>query len=744
MYTPFRVLDVEYNQLVPPTMSESRSKVKRPFGSLSARQKRRRIENLLQTVDNEVPIIVSDCEKFGDDSELSEQPSSSADVYQGFDPEQVEQQQKSGKSNSSSDSEEPINCESAVGKIVYPELYANSSESQGQDKQSEVESGVSSECSRCEGNCSEHLKMCLSSWLTEEKNINEMAVGRLLKKLHPYFPMLPLSSSSLLSSNLKETNISIVPMGPGEYSHFDWIPCIRNIVESMPTETLQSLTDYKLDLLVNVDGLPLYKNSNKYTAYPILVSCLQIPDYVICVGIYCSNKDKRKAMPKDCDLLYRFINDIQSVSNILRTKKGDFKIQLGPFVCDAPVRSELKGIISHTGYNSYERCVQHGTYSHGHVILPKNNQPSRNDESFRNKSDINHHLENREVFLEALGYPMVSGFILDYMHMACLGLMKRCLLCWKTGKTSSNRIHFNSRSKEIFDVKCSHLTKFISSDFNRKCEGGLANVSNWKASEFRLFMLYLGIIILFDKEVASRDIFENFLLFSLSMKFLLSENNHNHLDFVKNMLIRFIEGAIDIYGSSFLSYNVHSIQHLTEDYQMYGNLEKISAFKFESYLGTNIKGAVRAGFKPLQQITRHVNNLNHKILTPKQDVFTLHKKDQNNASGVVSYKKLYYKSIFFVTKSGVRDNVIKLKDNSIAVIEDIFEKKNKIYLAVKCFRKVRNLFNEPLESRYIGIRVVSKLESPRNIPVSEMKCKAMLLPWKSKQVSFDLPHTNIN
>ena len=36
----------------------------------------------------------------------------------------------------------------------------------------------------------------------------------------------------------------------------------------------------------------------------------------------------------------------------------------------------------------------------------------------------------------------------------------------------------------------------------------------------------------------------------------------------------------------------------------------MSAFDFESYLGCEIKNSVRAGFKPLIQIGKHVNNLN--------------------------------------------------------------------------------------------------------------------------------------
>ena len=127
----------------------------------------------------------------------------------------------------------------------------------------------------------------------------------------------------------------------------------------------------------------------------------------------------------------------------------------------------------------------------------------------------------------------------------------------------------------------------------------MKNLANWKASEFRIFMLYSGMIILSDQNNASRDICDNFLLFSVAMKFLLKDDSAVHLQFVQSLLLRFVTGAVIIYGSSILSYNMHCVQHLTEDYKNFGNLDKIPAFKFESYLGVNIKGAIRSSYKPL-------------------------------------------------------------------------------------------------------------------------------------------------
>lgn len=73
--------------------------------------------------------------------------------------------------------------------------------------------------------------------------------------------------------------------------------------------------------------------------------------------------------------------------------------------------------------------------------------------------------------------------------------------------------------------------------------------------------------------------------------FLLITNSVT-LGFIQSLLDSFAENAKTMYGVSFMSYNVHPITHLTVDYKKYGNLENISAFPCESYLGSHIKQVV--------------------------------------------------------------------------------------------------------------------------------------------------------
>lgn len=107
------------------------------------------------------------------------------------------------------------------------------------------------------------------------------------------------------------------------------------------------------------------------------------------------------------------------------------------------------------------------------------------------------------------------------------------------------------------------------------------------------------------------------------MRFLLFDGMRDNMGLVSELLEDFLKTSSEIYGKSFVSYNIHSMIHLLEDYTLYGNLNTISAFPFESYSGSNVKGSVRSGYKPLHQIVEHITNKNEEVLNCKPTKFKL-------------------------------------------------------------------------------------------------------------------------
>jgi hypothetical protein len=150
--------------------------------------------------------------------------------------------------------------------------------------------------------------------------------------------------------------------------------------------------------------------------------------------------------------------------------------------------------------------------------------------------DSSHHKIIEQSALEIIGFPMVTGFVLDYMHLACIGVMKILMSRWKNSKNAPKKVHFSPAAKSKFDEYLTTIRECIPSDFNRKCEGGLSNLSDWKATEYRLFLLYVGPVVLSDPEIIPKDMYANFLQFSTAMTYLLLENQLDKVNFVKNLL----------------------------------------------------------------------------------------------------------------------------------------------------------------------------------------------------------------
>lgn len=147
------------------------------------------------------------------------------------------------------------------------------------------------------------------------------------------------------------------------------------------------------------------------------------------------------------------------------------------------------------------------------------------------------------------------------------------------------------------------LKKSIPDCFARKPRG-LEEIERWKATEFRQFALYTGKIVL--KGVLNDQLYEHFLCFSTALCILVSPDlTKSQVPYANQLLTYFVERGRELYGETFLVYNVHSLLHLAEDAQNFGSLDNCSAFKFESYLH-QMKKMVRSGKNILAQVANRL------------------------------------------------------------------------------------------------------------------------------------------
>ncbi|CAN8016681.1 unnamed protein product [Ixodes persulcatus] len=197
---------------------------------------------------------------------------------------------------------------------------------------------------------------------------------------------------------------------------------------------------------------------------------------------------------------------------------------------------------------------------------------------------------------------MVSQFPLDYMHLVCLGTMRKLLLhYWMRGRPHRSKLP--QRTQTDISTMLVRLRKHTPQEMARKPRG-LDELERWKATELRKFLLYFGPFVL--KNQMEKHYYEHFLKLSIAVSILASPRLCQvELALAETLLREFVLDAEDLYGEGVYVYNVHSLVHLPADVQKFGHLDSFSAFRFENFLG-QLKRELKSPNLPLQQVVKRL------------------------------------------------------------------------------------------------------------------------------------------
>lgn len=335
---------------------------------------------------------------------------------------------------------------------------------------------------------------------------------------------------------------------------------------------MPNLKDIKI--AIGIDGLPLAKSSNSQL-WPILSFIVDETKTVFPVGVYHGN-----AKPKDRNY---FISETKNLlANGINIDGFIKKVSINVFVCDVPAKAFILKIKGHSELYSCTRCTQEGEYFKNKVCFPdsKDKSGERTHEGYLNKLNKEHHVGNTLLLpVELPGINLIRTFSLDYMHLVCLGAVQKLILLWlNKGPLLACLPNCDvlKLSKSLLEIK-----SFIPSDFARKTRE-LQDINRWKATELRLFLLYIGPIIL--KNIINEDVCTNFMSLHVSMLILISPNRACYLEYAKELLDYFVNTFQIIYGRDHVSHNIHGLLHLSDDYNYYGPLDNSSEFFFENYM----------------------------------------------------------------------------------------------------------------------------------------------------------------
>lgn len=537
----------------------------------------------------------------------------------------------------------------------------------------------------------DNLKNFLQQWALTHQ-IPHLALSALLVFLNANgHPELPTTARTLLST---PRNLTSEIMSGMEVVQFGLRRGLDAQLSKYPETMIQKLDT--LEISLNIDGLPLFKSS-KLTLWPVLCALHLNPLRVFPVTLTAG-----PSKPTDLKFLTETVTEVE---DLLKNGICGLKVVLRSVVCDAPAKAMVKGTKLCSGYNGCDKCTQKGTWVDGRVTYPAiQDVILRTNDTFRTEM-ASREMEGQAVspFLQ-LPIDMIKQFPIDYMHQACLGVMRKLIVEWVRGQRK-NRMSAG-QIKEV-SQRLATLRQVIPDCFARKPRS-LEEIDRWKATELRQFALYTGKQVL--KGILDKQLYNHFLVFSVALCILVSPKLANdYSSYAKSLMEHFVSKFPELYGSHFMVYNVHAMIHLSDEAESFGCLDACSAFPFESYLG-KLKRLIRSGNQPLKQVANRLSELeqSHGITYPTA---SQNLKKRNRA---------------FIIPGNKCCEAIERKNNDIVC---------------RVFEKTEPLFTEPCDSRIIASFRVKKRDSIiKLVPECDLVHQAILIEERQSNIFMAVLH----
>lgn len=98
--------------------------------------------------------------------------------------------------------------------------------------------------------------------------------------------------------------------------------------------------------------------------------------------------------------------------------------------CDAPAKAFLMKVKGHSGFFSCTRCTIEGEYQQSRVCFPylENGSTIRTHDDYEQIKHEEHHTSiSTSSICSILNLDIVQSFSMDYMHLVCLGVMRKLI-----------------------------------------------------------------------------------------------------------------------------------------------------------------------------------------------------------------------------------------------------------------------------------------------------------------------------
>ena len=170
------------------------------------------------------------------------------------------------------------------------------------------------------------------------------------------------------------------------------------------------------------------------------------------------------------------------IDNGVTLANQHYQVSLQCIVCDAPAPAMIKCIKGHCGYFGCPRCIQEGSRVANCTVFLETDAVLRSDAAFRSNQYEDDHQTGISSLL-ALPIDLILDLPYDYLHLVCLGVMKRLLNTWLSGPLPTR---IPSRLVNVLSSSLLSLTGHIPLEFARKPRS-VSELCRWKGTEYRQF-----------------------------------------------------------------------------------------------------------------------------------------------------------------------------------------------------------------------------------------------------------------
>lgn len=410
------------------------------------------------------------------------------------------------------------------------------------------------------------------------------------------------------------------------------------------------------------------------------------------------------------------------------------------------------GVISYNAFHGCQKCTTVGVrHKRGkNTVFPKLLCDKRTDELFRARGYVNHYSKDGVISpIQRLPIDMIDQFpVADSLHLIDLGVTKRLLNGWNGTKKLGFDITWSVADKA--QITYILRTMKMPKEFHRAVRG-LDELANWKGTEYRTFLHYVGVVIL--RDFLGHDRYEHFLYYFCAITICSSTAYTPHLHVARALLVEFVEEFKRQYGLQYITSNIHNLIHAVDDVAQFGPFTTFSTYEFEYMLG-KIKRLLRTGNLPLQQAVKRISEINalsNIVEAKKNKSFPIFESIDTNC---IDFKHRFPEGSNFFTKAILQDYVLIAnnehnqwflsRNNEVVRIISFVCFKNEQAIYGSSLRTTTELFTAPVKASALNIFTSDCHEQkpPDLYTLDDIKFKLVPILYKERTTFIPLLHSN--